>query len=164
MLLHLLFLACRTNDPVLLGVQATSADLADPGTYTKPDHVVVDVNYLAGRNMSEVSGAVNTQLGDTVSVRELDPRDGQEITLERGMIRVKDDTVYLVRVDFERPVRRGAALAAVNIPHQVDNPTVLQDEYRVRWHNGFERIRMGREARGSEMIVWVEARRFDPRE
>lgn len=164
----LLVVACGYgSEPVLLGVQPEdaaepSASVA-PRQYQKPAEADVDIPYIAGRPWEEVRDIVNAQLGDVTAVRELDPRDGKEYQLTHGLVRVKDGLVYLVRVDFESPTRRSAALVNVGMAPQVDHWYELSGEFRLRWEGGFERVRMGRYEEGSEMVTWVEALRWNPR-
>lgn len=162
--LHLL-LACGPDEPILPGV--VTPDASDPGhvvTYAKPDEVDVDVGYLAGRAFGEMRGEVSQQLGDIREVNDLGTRDGTEYVMERGRVKVKDDAIYLIHVDLERPMRQSSALATLGLPSEIDAPYVLTNEIRLRWHAGFDRIRMGRATRDDDLVIWVEALKFDPRE
>lgn len=166
-MLPLLLIACGFgDDPVLLGLQpeAAQSPLASSARgYEKPAEVTVDIPYIAGKPWEEVRDIVNAQLGDVVAVRELDPRDGKEIQLTGGLVRVKDGLVYLVRVDFASPTRRSAALVNVGFAPQVDKWFEMSGEFRLRYEGGFERVRMGRLEEGSELVTWVEAMRWNPR-
>lgn len=161
----LLLWGCGPAEPILTGVPVTDANSADAATpYARDEGVYVDIMYLCGRNFGQVRGEVSIQLGDIQETNELGVTDGTEYVLERGRVKVKDDVVYLVHVDLPRPMRQSAALFATGLPPDVDRPYNLTNEVRLRWHSGFDRIRMGREARDSDMVVWVEALKFDPRE
>lgn len=46
---------------------------------------------------------------------------------------------------------------------QADEAFVLAREFRLRWHDGYERVRLGRESRDSELVVWVEVLTLSPR-
>lgn len=165
MLLALL-LACEPEEPVLSGLEPPSSvegPNAAPEPYRRAEGVYVDVQYLAGKSWQAVRDEVNAQLGDVQEIAELDPRDGREIRLERGFVREKEGRIYLVHVTLPRAMRRTAALHATGLPPQADDWHAFTHEYRLRWHGGFDRVRMGRIAADSEMVDWVEALRFDPR-
>lgn len=155
--------ACAAEEPILSGLRPTPDAQAPGAPYVRPDHVLVDVSYLGGRSWEEARDVVDEQLGAITERVELDPRDGVEIRLERGAVRVKDGQIYLITVNLPRPTRRAAALHSVNLPPQIDSWFSLRDELRARWEAGFERIRLGRVEPESEMIVWVEVMKWSPR-
>lgn len=158
-------LACDPKEPVLSGLAPPlEADgEVQPEPYSKGEGVYVDVQYLAGKGWDEARDEVSVQMGDIVSIEELDPRDGREIRLERGFLRTKEGRIYVVYVDLPRPMRRTAALSATGLPPHADDWHAFTHEYRLRWHSGFDRIRMGRIEGDSQMVAWVEALRFNPR-
>ncbi|MCB9759216.1 MAG: hypothetical protein H6739_05210 [Alphaproteobacteria bacterium] len=172
-----LVVAC-TEEPILTGLEpqggvpasmrvdaGPEAPLAppEPGPYQRPEGVLVDVSWLAGRSWDAARDQVSVQMGDIQAIHELDPRDGTEYVLEQGAVRVLDGVIYMVRVDLPRPMRRSTALFTAGLPTQVSRWYDLSDEWRLRWHAGFERIRVGKENRESEMAVWVEAMKWNPR-
>ena len=155
--------ACGQQEPILSGLRAAPSAQAPGAPYVRPDHVLVDVSYLGGRSWEESRDVVDEQLGSIIERVELDPRDGVEIRLERGAVRVKDGQIYLITVTLPRPTRRAAALHSLNLPPQIDSWFSLTDELRARWEAGFERIRLGRSEPESEMIIWVEVMKWNPR-
>ena len=159
-------LACGPDEPILSGVAPVEgpAAQAEVAPYEKDEGVYVDVLYLGGRTFDEVRGVVSQQLGDIQEVNDLGLRDGTEYVLERGRVKVKDGAIYLVHVDLERPMRQSSALAAIGLPPEVDSPYLLTTEIRLRWHAGFDRIRMGRASRDDDLVIWIEALKFDPRD
>ncbi|MCP4806999.1 MAG: hypothetical protein GY913_17970 [Proteobacteria bacterium] len=161
-----LVLACGPDEPILPGVvvaeEGTTA--SESVTYTKSEGVFVDVGYLAGRNFEEMRGEVSQQLGDIQEVNDLGARDGTEYVLETGRVKVKDDVIYLIHVDLDRPMRQSSAMSTLGLPSEIDAPYMLTTEIRLRWHAGFDRIRMGRATRDDDLVIWVEALKFDPRD
>jgi hypothetical protein len=164
MMLLLCTLACRSDAPVLTGIAVESSEDEDALHYQKPEGVYVDLAYLGGARWDRVRGEVTEQLGDILEVNDLGVLDGTEYVLERGRVKVKAGEIYLVHVDLPRPTRPGSALATCNLPTTADNPFRLTHEIRYRWHAGFDRIRLGREERDEDMVIWVEALKFDPRD
>lgn len=166
MLLLLLQLwACRSSDPVLSGVgNDPGAGEVTTAPYALSAGVLVDLPLFAGAELDTVRGRLNEQMGDVQSKQTLGGGQGELLTLERGQVWVQDGRIYQLRVDLDRPTRREAALSSLNIDPRVDRPAALSDEIRVQWHQGFERLRLGRAERWSEMVIWVELRAFDPRE
>ncbi len=165
-MLLVLLLSCDPKEPVLSGL-APPTDLA-PGEeqlepYSKGEGVFVDLQYLAGKGWEEARDEVSVQMGDILSIEDLDPRDGREIRLAHGFTRTKEGRIYLVHVALPRAMRRTAALSATGLPPQASDWHAFTHEYRLRWHSGFDRIRMGRIEGESQMVSWVEALRFDPR-
>jgi len=164
-----LLVACGPPEPVLPGViaqdQTTQEGLkVRPRTaYEKPPGVYVDVGYLCGRGLDAVREVLAEQLGDVVETVELDPRDGRELGLQRGRVRVKDGRIYQVRVTLDGPLRRSTALQALGLPPTVRKWNAFTREFNTRHHAGFDRIRMGRLEPGSEEVSWVEVRKTDPR-
>ena len=157
-------LSCRSDDPVLTGIEQTPSESEQSLHYEKPEGTFVDVMYLGGASWDRVRGEVVDQLGDIQEVNDLGVLDGTEYVLERGRVKVKEGEIYLVHVDLQRPTRPASALAACNLPTTADNPFKLTHEIRYRWHAGFDRIRLGRSGREEEMVIWVEALKFDPRD
>jgi len=159
-------IAC--SEPVLVGVDAESSVEVDEGTdlavtsYSKPDDVEVDTQYLLGRRLDEVGAELTLQLGEVLNRRDMGI-DGVEILYEKGAVRVVDETIYQIRFELPYVMRRTQALGAVGLPSQVSAWHGNTLDWVVKWSFGMERIRMGREARGSEHVTWVEVRKFNPR-
>ena len=160
-----LLLAC-SQDPVLVGLaeEGVSAEEASSGPvrYEKADGVLVDVSYLAGRGWDEVRGEVELQMG-RIQGRTDRGRDGVEIRLDKGRIRVVDGQVQLLRVELPYAMRRSQALENLGLPPQVREWHGNERDWVTHHNFGFERIRMGRDEPDSELVVWVEARKFNPR-
>ena len=160
---------CGPPEPVLPGVvQESHTALASPGErhrpgYEKPPGILVDVKFLCGRTLSEVRDQLSIQMGDIQQIIDLDPRDGRELVLERGSVRVKGDTIYMVRVQLEGPLRRSPALQAVGLPVTVRRWNSFTHEFSTRHHAGYARIRMGRLEPESEAVTWVEVMKDNPR-
>jgi hypothetical protein len=123
----------------------------------------VDVAHFAGRSLDAVRGELEEQLGEILEVVELSQRDGREIRLGRGLVREVNGGIYLVRVELPHPMRRSEAMRRVGLPPQVRKWLGFTNEWRASWLYGFERVRMGREERDSEFVVWVEALKSNPR-
>ena len=166
--LPLLFAACGPPEPVLPGVlrpQAEERGERAIESYERPDGVYVDVRYLAGESLDKVRDQVAIQLGDVQEIRPLDPRDGEEMILERGHLRLKEGVIYRVDVELPEPVPRSEALAMLGLPIQADRWYGTHREWLLRWTWGFSKIRMVREegAASPESVVLVELTRWDPR-
>lgn len=156
---------CSPDEPILVGVPVeTEASNDEVQAYVRSEGVYVDIQYLGGRNYDEVRGEVSIQLGDAKEVNDLGVLDGTEYVLERGRVKVVDDTIYLIHVDLPRPMRQTTALYSTGLPADIDRPYNLTNEVRLRWHGGFDRVRLGRESREGDMVIWVEALKFDPRD
>ncbi|HJN78300.1 MAG TPA: hypothetical protein QGF58_30585 [Myxococcota bacterium] len=156
---------CGPSEPILPGVPVVDEESVEFETaYERKEGVYVDIQFLGGRSFDEVRGEVSIQLGDIQEVNDLGVMDGTEYVMERGRVKVKDGTIYLVHVDLPRAMRQGPALHATGLPSDIDRPYNLTNEVRLRWHSGFDRIRMGREVREGDMVIWVEALKFDPRD
>ncbi len=175
--LLLLTCGCGPDEPVLQGVppqallaerpsaadRATGSD-ADDDAYQRPDGVLVDVSYLGGRPYLENRDVIVDQLGALVSVEPLPGGGGQEMTFERGSLRVENDEIYMIRVPFAEPLRRTDALLLLGFPTQVDRYVILHREYRLNNSWGFRRIRMKRQGEDNELVTQVEAWRRVPGE
>ncbi|MEC7242809.1 MAG: hypothetical protein VXW32_16365 [Myxococcota bacterium] len=160
-----LLLAC-SQDPVLVGLAEEEVlqaeEASGPVRYEKGEGVLVDVAYLGGRAWDEVRGEVELQMGQ-IQERVERGRDGVEIRLDRGMIRVVDQQVQLLRVELPYAMRRSQALENLGLPPQVREWHGNERDWVTHHNFGFERIRMGRDEPDSELVVWVEARKFNPR-
>jgi hypothetical protein len=157
-----------SSDPVLVALGTVTSEAAlrskDVNTpYQKPEGVLVDVIHLVTRSLDEARSDLEDQLGSVVEIVELDPQDGREIRMERGKVREVDGSIYQLWLELPRPMRRSEALMRLGMRAQVREWLGLTFEWRASWVQGMERIRMGREERDSEFVVWVEVRRFDPR-
>jgi len=141
----------------------TPSEVREPPAYEKPPGTFVDVKFLCGRTLSEVRDQLSIQMGDIQQIIELDPRDGRELVLERGRVRIKDDTIYMVRVQLQAPLRRSPALQAVGLPLTVRRWNSFTHEFNTRHHAGYDRIRMGRLEPESEAVTWVEVMKDNPR-
>jgi hypothetical protein len=102
-------------------------------------------------------------MGDVIDTVELPSGKGRKLILEQGQVWEIDGRIYQVRVELPRPTRREPALTSLNISTQIDRPASFSGEVRVQWHGGFERVRLGRSERWSELFSWVEVRAFDPK-
>lgn len=172
--LALLLGACGADDPVLPGVperlveapaEQATPDAVDPDAgYALPEGVLVDIQYLTGRPLTEIRGDVLAQLGAFVSATDLENGKGEEIILERGRVRVLDDRVYLISFDLPQPLRRAQVLALLGLPPQVSETIQTHREYRLNHERGFRRIRMVRQSRDNELVTHVEVWRFLPGE
>lgn len=167
---HLFWIAlgCMSGEPVLTGLSATpvaveSTESAELVAYTKPEHVLVDVPHVVGKSLDVARGDLEDQLGSVQTVSELGAREGREIVFERGRVRELNGSIYQVYVELPRPMRRSEAMLAVGLPSQVREWLGVTLEWRTSWAHGMERIRMGREERDSEFVLWVEVRRYNPR-
>ena len=156
------------SEPVLLGVDEEPVVESEAGSveavasYVKSDDVEVDTQYLLGRHVDEVQGELSAQMGEIIGRAELG-RDGVEVSYDRGSVRLIDDTLYQIRFELPFVMRRSQALEAAGLPAQVGAWHGNTLDWVVKWSFGMERIRMGREARGSEHVTWVEVRKFNPR-
>jgi hypothetical protein len=161
-------LGCMSGEPVLTSLSATpavvgSTSASEPLAYTKPENVLVDVPHMVGKSLDVARGDLEEQLGSVQTVSELGAREGREIVFDRGHVRELNGSIYLVYVDLPRPMRRSEAMFAVGLPSQVREWLGVTLEWRTSWAHGMERIRMGREERDSEFVLWVEVRRYNPR-
>ncbi len=177
-LLAVLAGACEPDEPVLPGIpeEPILSDLPAPGEaaaparrkapkpYEKREDVYIDVRYLGGRSWSEARPIVERQFGSLESTRALPGEKGQEYVFPRGVLRVLDDRIYMIRVPLPEPLRRTDALVALGFPPQVDRWVVLHREYRLNHEWGFRRIRMKRHGRGDELVTEVEAWSWVPGE
>ena len=163
LLLALNLTACRSSEPVLSGV-VDQGPAASEQSYAKPEGVWIDLAVLSGAQLEQVRGLLSMQMGDVSETVELPNGNGRKLVFEQGQVWKIDGRIYQIRVELPRPTRREPALMSLNIPTQIDRPAALSGEVRVQWHGGFERVRLGRSERWSELFSWVEVRAFDPRE
>jgi hypothetical protein len=159
---------CMSSEPVLVALgpgpsETVLKSLKKNTPYQMPEGLLVDVAHLVTKSLDEVRSDLEDQLGSVVEIVELDPQDGREIRFERGKVREVDGSIYLLWLELPRPMRRSEALMQIGLRAQVREWSGLTFEWRTSWVQGMERIRMGREERDSEFVVWVEVRRFDPR-
>ena len=155
-------------DPVLTGLAEDPS--GEPGieaseafVYERPEGVLVDVPYVVGKSLDVARATLEEQMGAMSGVQALGSREGREIRFERGRVRELDGSIYLVHVDLPRPMRRSEAMRTVGLPSQVREWLGAALEWRTSWVHGMERVRMGREERGSEFVLWVEVRKYNPR-
>jgi len=155
-------------EPVLTGLSSAPAteiavESADSYVYERPDGVLVDVPHMVGKSLDAARVLLEQQMGSLQAVEALGSREGRQIQFERGRVREIDGSIYQVHVDLPRPVRRSEAMRMVGLPSQVREWLGAALEWRTSWVHGMERVRMGREERGSEFVIWVEVRRYNPR-
>ena len=131
-------------------------------TYRKPEGVYIDARYFGGRNYELVRAQLVEQLGALQDSADLGWQ-GQEMTFERGSVRVKDKEIYMIEVPLPEELRRTDALAVLGFPPASRDYTDLTHEYRLNNAWGFRRIRFLRVAPGSEMIRTVELWKEEPR-
>jgi hypothetical protein len=137
----------------------------DPGrVYQKPDGVFVDVHFLCGQDFERVRDQLSAQMGGMLEAVELEGKNGRELRLERGLVRVVDDRVYMIRVSLPEALRRAEALAATGFPPAVGQYITTQGEYRLNQEWGFRRVRLKRLDTRSELVTQVEAWRWKPNE
>ena len=165
-MLTLWILISCSSEPVLVGLAedhaAEGTADAGPQRYEKSEAVMVDLAYLAGRGWNEVRGEAELQMG-RIEGRVDRGRDGTEIQLAKGLVRVVDEQVQLIRVELPYAMRRSQALEMLGLPPQVREWHGNERDWVTQHNFGFERIRMGRDAPDSELVVWVEARKFNAR-
>jgi len=161
-----LLLACEPEPvlPVVAATEPVNDNTRAQADYALAEGVLVDVQYLAGRNWEAVRDEVGRQMGAVQEASDLPRQEGRLIRLERGEVEIRDDRICRIKVLLPEPRRRSGALSAVGLPVHVDNWMATHREFRLRWTWNFERIRMGRASAESEEVVWVEARRWDPRD
>jgi hypothetical protein len=164
--LGLWMLAACTSDPVLVGLkdlvveEPVSVAVTEP--YEKPKGVFVDVSRFGGRQWNQIRGEVEKQMGE-LRAKVDHGRDGMELRLARGSVRILDDQVQIIHVELPYVMRRSQAMEAVGLPPQVREWHGNERDWVAHHAFGFERIRMGRDAPDSELVVWVEARKFNGR-
>lgn len=160
-----IFAACSSG-PVLLGVDET-VGLEDDGAqaqvaYEKPEGVFVDVGRLGGRQWNTIRAEVELQMG-MLQTKVDRGRDGTEYQLGRGFVRIVNEQVQLIWVELPYPMRRSQAMEAIGLPPQVREWHSNKRDWVAHHTFGFDRIRMGRAEADSEMVDWVEARKFNGR-
>jgi hypothetical protein len=178
----LLVLGCARDEPVLTGIpseplldgvqsaaEQRTDDLAPteqhaPPPYVRADGVYVDIGYLGGRRFSGSRDVISDQLGGLQERRPLSGERGEELTFDRGTLRVIEDTIYMLQVPLPEPLRRHEALAVAGLPTVVDRYTTLNREYRLYREWGFRRIQMARVSSDSELVTAIEAWRWLPSE
>ncbi len=184
----LLMLACGTEEPVLLGVEPEpdplteaessardqvwkrelpeSAYEQDPGlqaqAYSKPEGVYVDIRWLGGRRYTDIAEELEEQLGALVSRTELDSRRGEELSYERGDVRVVRGVVYMLRVQLPEPLTRTDALLATGFTIYADHWRETHREFRLSHSFEFERFRLRRHDERRDRVVSVEAWKRSP--
>lgn len=177
-LLLILGVACGDPEPVVSGVPATpeavaerreAAELrASPSNidagYEKPEGVHVDVRYLGGRRYTQIRDEVASQLGAVIEERTLAEGAGTEVRLERGTLRLLDDTIYMLEIPLPAPVRRTEALALLGFPAAIRDYTLTTTEFRLTNMWGFRRLIFFRTERDGEFVDRVQAWRFTPME
>ena len=135
-----------------------------PEVYEKASNVWVDAFYLGGRSFRESRGEISSQLGALVSSRSLAEGRGDELQFARGIIRVVDDRVAMIRVPLAEPMRRSQALEATGFPIMVDTWMSTHREFRLNHEWGFRRLRLSRLGPESEFVTSVEAWKWIPGE
>lgn len=176
--------ACQRDEPVLLGVEPSAspgsterdevwgrleADEPTPTTpaqqaaaYRCPEGVAVDMRWLAGRRYDDISDLLQDQLGPELARRTLDARRGEEITYQRGAVRLVRGVVYMLRVQLPEPLTRTDALLAVGFNANADHWRETHGEYRLSWAFGFTRFRLFRDQPGSDRVNVVEGWKSEP--
>lgn len=129
--------------------------------YEKPEGVYVDVRYLGGRSWDGVREDVERQLGAVLG-RAPTPEGDEEVTLQRGTVRLRDGAIVMIDVPLPEPARRTDALVALGFPANADGWQALALEYRLVNAWGFRRLRFVRADRESEDIVRVQAWKTAP--
>ncbi len=159
-------LAACSSEPVLLGVEKVepeaSGEVKEAAPYEKAEGVFVDVARLGGRQWNSIRAEVEQQMGQ-VEAKVDRGRDGLEYQLGRGFVRVLRGQVQLIHVELPYAMRRSQAMEAVGLPPQVREWHGNERDWVAHHSFDFDRIRMGRDGPGSEMVRWVEARKFNGR-
>ncbi len=169
----LLLMACHEPEPVLTvvrpaGLAEGTSSLEGTATsdersrktstpYVKPENVYIDIRWLGGRSYQSVRDEVTRQLGLVMNRRDLGTRKGVELVFARGTIRVRNDTIYMIRVDLPRPVTRSEALELTGFPPYVGNWRITHREYRLGHELDFVRFRLKRAEGNSDRVIQVEA-------
>lgn len=135
-----------------------------PKVYERPAGVMVDVQYLCGHPLSEVRAEVLAQMGALLQSTNLPPGRGEELEMERGIIRALDDRIYMLRIPLPEPMRRADVLRLIGLPPQVGETIQTHREYRLNHERGIRRIRMMRQSRRNELVTEVEIWQFIPGE
>lgn len=165
--------ACGPEEPVLKGVpaealledqpsadqRAANADRVQRSSaepYARPAGVYVDVLYLGGASFRLNRDLLADQLGALQSVEDL-PDGAQRARFERGLVQVKDDTIYLITVPLPQPLRRSEALNSMGFPAYVGRYVSLHREYRLNNTWGFRRLRLKRQSAEDELVTELEA-------
>ncbi len=168
-------LGCTDPEPVLRGVErqpvlkpstaqpATASDLAEAG-YELPAGVLVDIQHLTGRPLTEVRQALKEQLGELKSAAVLEDGKGEELVLERGRVRALDGRIYMLAFDLPEPMRRADVMRVMGLPPQVGESIPTHRDYRLNHERGFRRIRMFRQSRRNELVTGVEVWKWLPGE
>ena len=167
-----LALGCGTNEPVLPGIPEApltpaipeTAVVEEPQGYVIPPGVAVDVQHLCGQPLSEVRAEVLAQLGRLTQSTELAAGKGEELQLERGLLRAVDDRIYMIRIPLPEPMRRADVMRFIGLPPQVGETIQTHREYRLNHERGIRRIRMTRQSRRNELVTEVEIWQFIPGE
>ena len=175
------FLGCRENDPVLAGIpseplleeRASAADARQKvgkktkpkaRHYQKPPGVIVDVQGFGGASFQEVQPHLVEQLGAFVNKHTLTPKDGERRIYEQGEVRIVQDTIYMIRFDLPKPMRRSDALKAAGFLEHVDKYLITHHEYQVVYEYEFVRFRMKRLDSESEFVKNFEGWKWIPME
>jgi hypothetical protein len=161
----LILVAC-SPEPVLLGVDPARTDVESTAVevkaYEKPEGIFVDVAHLGGRQWNAIRAEVEQQMGPVESKSDRQ-RDGVEYQMGRGFVRVLRGQVQLINVELPYAMRRSQAMETLGLPPQVREWHGNKSDWVAHHAFGFDRIRMGRDAPGSELVNWVEARKFNGR-
>jgi len=161
-----LFLGGCASEPVLLSVEevATPEEVVkeEVKPYAKPEGVFVDVGFFGGRLWNEARAEAEIQMGEIRS-RVEHRRDGIELRMGKGSFWIVDDKVQQIRVELPSLMRRSQAMEFLGLPPQVREWHGNERDWVTHHVFGFDRIRMGRHEADSELVVWVEARKFSGR-
>ena len=166
--------ACFSSGPVVQGVQdaatvtakrqaqevkATPENLVV--TYQKPAGVYVDVRYFGGKSYNAVRPQLAEQLGALLNDTDIGIQ-GSELNFERGLLRVKEDNIYMLEIPLPEPLRRTEALGVLGFPPANQDYLNTTLEFRLNNVWGFRRLRFLKAERGGEECNKVQAWKSEP--
>jgi hypothetical protein len=101
-------------------------------------------------------------LGDLQHRLIVDDRQGESFEYEHATLYVVRDTVYRVNVRLPEPLSPNDALEAIGFPRYDRSFRETHREFRVSFKWGFERFRLLRTSRSSNLVERVEVWHTEP--
>jgi len=140
----------------------TNPEMAVQPVLVPSTSAVVDVRWIGGRRFSTHRGAIAEQLGDLQHRLIVDDRQGESFEYEHATLYVVRDTVYRVNVRLPEPLSPNDALEAIGFPRYDRSFRETHREFRVSFKWGFERFRLLRTSRSSNLVERVEVWHTEP--
>ncbi len=135
-----------------------------PARYRKREGLHIDIPYLSGRRVAEISAPdLDEQLGVELSRKDL-PQDETHIVFDQAEVWTFNGRIYRIRKELAHPMDIPTALGTSGFPLDLGTPIDATTE--VRWNHEWNqrRIRLLKNAADGRLYDVIDVVKFLPKE